>query len=88
MAKGEITIRQEARPCRVMVWVKDPDKENEEQLKMVDALWHAWRNDGREAIVELENGMVRYISPDRVQFLDSEEKFREFAWPAKLGVGV
>lgn len=80
MARGDITIRKEVRPCKVMVWVMNPNEPNEEMLKEVDAIWHQWRDDGREAIVELENGMVRYAAPDKIRFLDSIQLFREQMW--------
>jgi len=34
-----------------------------------------------QGIVELEDGSMLQVSPSRIQFLDSDEKFRGVAWP-------
>lgn len=80
MAKGKITICQETRPCEVTVWVKDPVNPGEERLQLFHGMWHAWRDDGREAIVELEDGLIVYPDPKFVRFLDSERLFSEYDW--------
>ena len=36
-----------------------------------------------QGIVELEDGTVRQVSPGRIQFVDSDEKFCGVAWPDK-----
>lgn len=83
MASSEIIIRQEVRPCMVFYWrrkAEQPGQLGEEELVEVKGVWHMWRDDGREGIVELEDGHIVYPEPKYVRFLDSEEKFSEYAW--------
>lgn len=74
MAKlNDITIRQELRPCHVRIG-----------NSIEKALFHRWCDvDVREyiteppqikprAIVELESGLVTYVPPERVQFIDNK----------------
>ena len=75
---SDITIRQELRPCIVKF-----------NGSIVKALFHRWCEiDVKEyiteppkietrAIVELETGLVTYVPPTRVQFVDN--KLSEYA---------
>ena len=40
-----------------------------------------------QGIVELENGDVLEVSPHRIQFVDSDEKFRGVPWPDETDCG-
>lgn len=75
---NDIVIRQELRPCHVRIG-----------NSIEKALFHRWCDvDVREyitepskivprAIVELESGLVTYVPPERVQFVDN--KLSEYA---------
>lgn len=85
MERGDITIRQETRPCEIMYWRESARNPDEEELVVVKGIWHMWRDDGREGIVELEDGHIVYPEPKYVRFLDSEGKFSEYDWGERKG---
>lgn len=94
MARGDIVIRQEVRPCLIARdLAKYPFK------KWSRALFHKWvvRNSydydytksGKEkrkvykdvlALIEKEDGRMELVQYHNVKFLDSEWAFGEFEW--------
>ena len=78
MANGDITIRQETRPCMVFYWRRSANVPGEEELVEAPGIWHMWRDDGREGIVELEDGHIVYVEPKCVRFLDTKPRFCEY----------
>ena len=68
MAKGEIVVRPERRPC----WVHKKK-----------GLFHTWaeRNGRTYAIVEWENGHVDFVTPTKVQFADDNFDLRAWEEP-------
>lgn len=80
MARGDITISQGVRPCEVFLWRKNPEDPEEEKLIKINGLWHMWRDDGREGIVEMTDGHIVLVDPKHVRFMDSEQLFGEYDW--------
>ena len=72
LAKGltdmKIIMKQEKRPCTV--WV------NAETT--INGLWHlfGWG----KALIELEDGTMRWFPAEDIKFLDSKEQFEEYLW--------
>ena len=94
MARGDITIRAELRPCKVNLGARDG------KAHIVNALFHGWNHYSKViepspmvggspggqvsstfAIVELENGKIRQVETYNIQFTDNP--FSEYAWPEK-----
>lgn len=74
--------KEDLRPVEIRIWIKTPDY-NPKQGKLrtqvvVKGFFHTWaqfkNDDGDDVygIVELENGIIRYVEPEEVKFLDRE----------------
>lgn len=67
MARGDITIKYELRPCKVK---QDDGSERK-------ALFHKWGEP--LGIVEFEDGAISQVEPERIRFIDG--RFIEYMFP-------
>lgn len=83
MAKGEIIVKSETRPCMISD-VKFTGKVGIiDEYEEVPHIWHNWfeRNGEPYALVERKDGTMRCVHASMIRFIDNA--FCEYAWGDK-----
>ena len=81
MARGDITIRHEMRPCMYRRLLFSFDDMSRREYKDEKAIWHGWANADNDmwALLEFQDGHIEWVRAKDIRFVD--DMFSEMYWP-------